>query len=158
MQFDVLGYLCWLGQCIFGQYCLVLVVLAAAVLCDSVGCFGAAIFGLWQCSLLWYLKLCWLQQCTLFCYFAGGVCAGCSSVVLPLGVSCLVLAAALQSVVLVFGFCAGCGSALCFSTLGLVYIVLAIALGWQFFGDGCGSAVCCAILKLVFVVLAAAVH
>ena len=94
--------------------------------------------------LLCWWCLCWLQQCC--------------TVVLPLGVSCLVLAAALQSVVLVFGFCAGCGSALCFSTLGLVYIVLAVALGWQFFGDGCGSAVCCAILKLVFVVLAAAVH
>ena len=106
------------------------------------------------------LKLCWLQQCTLFCYFGVG-CAGCGSV-LPWSVSLLVLA---QSVVLVC----------CFFLLAVavhfvfllwgwcMYIVLAVAvqvaaLGWQFCGDGCGSSVCCDILKLVFVVLAAAVH
>ena len=53
-----------------------------------------------------------------------------------------VLAVAVHSVFLLWGWCISCW----------------LLLWGGNFGDGCGSAVCCAILKLVFVVLAAAVH
>ena len=117
--------LCWLWQCRLFCYFRVVFFVYGSAVCCAI------------------LKLCWLQQCTLFCYFAAGVCcAGCVCCA-TWGVS--FLAAALQSVVL----------ALAVSVLGLVCIVLAVALGRQFFGDVCGSTVWCAILKLV---LAVAVH
>ena len=103
-----------LAAAVHSVFGLMYIVLAVAVQVTFV--YGSAVC----CAIL---KLCWLQQCTLFCYFV--CCSGCGSAVLLcyLGVSVSWLQ--LQSVVLVFVLAVAVSV---FSTLGLVYIVLAEAV------------------------------